>query len=1170
MSGGKDLEKSFSFLSDNPVEEDGFSGKGHKRSAKALANAIVHFSDDDRSIGLEGAWGSGKTTVVKMAEKELEREHPNKFSFFTFDLWENQSIEFRRSFLESFLYWSKSSISNKEYKDVENRVKGKTKEIVTTSKREFSVFGYIVMSSVFFLPFLLLWMSPFSASLRKQTYQGNNPVEVSVEYPWPLKTLIEYGHWFALGLIALVVLGFIVQTIYHWCSGASFRESLDKSFSLFARKSDKDTVKQTIRDGDPTQFEFHEIFFEILSLVQRDKRRIIFVLDNIDRLSKELIQETWSNVRSIFSHDSSRVKSEKAVVTAVVPYDRAHVVSVFENTDKEETALSGVVKEMSQSTYMMEDVFRKTFSAVIAVAPPITSDLEAFFYHCLDQALPNQIDGGQRYRVFQIFDFFLTDRATNPTPRQVKSFINDVAMLVFQWKGQISVEAIAIFLLHRGKLEADPKSLQQSDTIHPRYRHFTTADQLDSELAALAYNVEPDVALEVLLERDIIGALRNPDSKHLLDLASSPGFKSQLDRILNQHCAILASSSLEDFEVALTNYSKLELEESVEELCNKHFVGAIPSLVNFDTSSSNKHEALLKIVNCFPKKSIGRHLQEIAAWARKSFPKDDELTRDQGRVWIGLIGGFIDQVSKLHNEQLAISVASEISIPYSAQFYLGVALDCDEVKRCFTEFSSIAKQKSSELSTAIGEFGKESPKVFGYVWKELHYALSGPEKLSVFTYILGEVQNNSLDEQSIREAYFENLVKVAAVARNEISLVAQLQSAIESGALPWHAFKSSELEDWRGVAHAVWLAHICLGTKSVPNLSAPNHPTLGDMNPSHAWFKKCYAGSIPVNSLERIGELVIEGESVDSWVAALAESPAHRLYTDVVIEIFGSDKCPALNFETVISCYTVLKDALSDEKFDELLARVGTEAKIDEVKQIEVTRIPPLLVSLVVDRDEPIWIALSKHIDTHLQSITSDNWKLALLENNHDRELLVARGTGVYGAIPPNNLREPLVEFVVSILSGEYRPSDSLEKYESFWLALSTTSRNGAAKSVLELVSVKPVQSEGVEIAISAFPKLFEHLPLEKKPEIAVSKLLMPLLGNGLSRTIELVSTRASVWAECVKLSPDEVVSELNDYFDGYEANEDLQPQLAELRQKLNLPKPNRSSSSRKKTEDPT
>lgn len=48
-------------LIDEPTDQDWFQGKGHERTAEALARAIKNFRDKDRSIGLDGPWGSGKS-----------------------------------------------------------------------------------------------------------------------------------------------------------------------------------------------------------------------------------------------------------------------------------------------------------------------------------------------------------------------------------------------------------------------------------------------------------------------------------------------------------------------------------------------------------------------------------------------------------------------------------------------------------------------------------------------------------------------------------------------------------------------------------------------------------------------------------------------------------------------------------------------------------------------------------------------------------------------------------------------------------------------------------------------------------------------------------------------------------------------------------------------------
>ena len=94
-------------LTDLPSENDEFSGGGHQRTANALADTIVQFEGADRAIGLEGNWGSGKSTIVELAKKQLaDTDRAHKYHVFTFDLWANQTGHFKRSFLEAFLSWS--------------------------------------------------------------------------------------------------------------------------------------------------------------------------------------------------------------------------------------------------------------------------------------------------------------------------------------------------------------------------------------------------------------------------------------------------------------------------------------------------------------------------------------------------------------------------------------------------------------------------------------------------------------------------------------------------------------------------------------------------------------------------------------------------------------------------------------------------------------------------------------------------------------------------------------------------------------------------------------------------------------------------------------------------------------------------------------------------------
>ena len=90
------------FIQNKPCGIDKFDGGSQERLAKTIAR---HFCQNDsldeectlpRIIGIEGIWGSGKSNVVKMLERELSDD----YYFFEYDAWGHQEDLQRRSILE--------------------------------------------------------------------------------------------------------------------------------------------------------------------------------------------------------------------------------------------------------------------------------------------------------------------------------------------------------------------------------------------------------------------------------------------------------------------------------------------------------------------------------------------------------------------------------------------------------------------------------------------------------------------------------------------------------------------------------------------------------------------------------------------------------------------------------------------------------------------------------------------------------------------------------------------------------------------------------------------------------------------------------------------------------------------------------------------------------------
>lgn len=80
-------------LPDDPATSDELGG-AHQRVTKAISQ-LIKSESGGITVGLEGKWGSGKSTVVKLLENELPSSDRNRYSIFYFDAWAHEGDPLR-------------------------------------------------------------------------------------------------------------------------------------------------------------------------------------------------------------------------------------------------------------------------------------------------------------------------------------------------------------------------------------------------------------------------------------------------------------------------------------------------------------------------------------------------------------------------------------------------------------------------------------------------------------------------------------------------------------------------------------------------------------------------------------------------------------------------------------------------------------------------------------------------------------------------------------------------------------------------------------------------------------------------------------------------------------------------------------------------------------------
>ncbi len=275
-------------LDDLPVDIDKFAGRGHTAVAHAIAS-VVCSEPGGRVLGLQGPWGSGKSTIVRLLGKEIEaRDKSDKddVGVFTFDAWAHQGDPLRRSFLEQLLdqlaewHW----IPEADRDTQKGRLSGKTSRDKTKSSARLTPEGLAASLAALVVPI-------GAAAFANHFHSWHTP-------------LIFAG---AVLLLApfLVVLGFFV-------GGAAARQLAPDSraaklprFSFFAKEQQTETETERIEGGQPTSVEFEDIFAKALAGCLTDGKRLVIVLDNLDRVDQPVARELFATMQT-FTGTSTR------------------------------------------------------------------------------------------------------------------------------------------------------------------------------------------------------------------------------------------------------------------------------------------------------------------------------------------------------------------------------------------------------------------------------------------------------------------------------------------------------------------------------------------------------------------------------------------------------------------------------------------------------------------------------------------------------------------------------------------------------------------------------------------------------------------------------------------------------------------------------------------------
>ncbi|MGR3761913.1 P-loop NTPase fold protein [Roseobacteraceae bacterium NS-SX3] len=1059
---------------DKPTNEDLFDGKGHERTAVSLAQMIQEFDGKDRAIGLDGPWGSGKSSVVEIAEQHLENARKQKdvrHRFFTFDIWKSQGAGFRRSFLEHFVTWAQERFPEKrpELEEIEKGIHGRTQEIETNNRPILGWFGIIVLVLLPFLPIYYFW----AKNSLDEFWSRDIPEGAGV-----IDKIFDF-----LGLPPVIFLILFVLSTF-LVAGKKFKDgkgdidftSALSSVLLISSKQHQDhKVTQKVREIDPNDYEFHRTLREILGIIQSPDVKVVMVLDNIDRLPKKEIKDYWALVRSIFSrtHQSTSVEPEKTI-TAIVPYARNLIeVNVSDEGEDEQNTESQCITKLSS-----RELFSKTFDEVLSVSPPVLSNAREFFTEKLKYALPKQVSKDDGFRAYRIFCELLRNEGGTTTPRQVVSFVNDLSGLYVLHEGRFPLPTVAAYLAHQGMITSDPSKLNDEANLDSKIVKLASDQELPRHLAAMVFNVDAELAFQVLLD-DVIARAAVADSPDELErLSRSSGFDLRVDDVVKSNLDEWCSTG--DYRAAIENFARVlpsyggdakphiaaalvEGFEMIEgfEISQEEYV---PYLTLFDIAEKTDRPKLLR-----------RYLQSAFA----GIDALEEAAYETGQEFAEFLS-----YSKEHLEALDLGETLREELGHhtpnpSADFLFGLGVSIADSGFEFADFKNV-KITLPEDKDFFEDMATAKPALAKLALAQFKRAglLSNDSWVAVANACLSTCKDEEKGPEDVAD-----LLGVVCFSWRSLPEKRRGEIALSETLSEGQFFRnlgSGETEpSERAIANAFFLTgQTGLGQKlGDPRKLHPNgQQRVPDVSDEFTTFGDLILGE---SSLTEEQAIIISTKAkqaikvADPWIEFGQENRDHQAVEQVVRQVFSFDDPPHLTLHGLTSYFEYLQDLLGNAEYIDVLKRFDTRIDTEQISKINLKSVPKEFLTATHHAGGEGWQKFHEHVDTEFKAIDSTDWSAHIEEMDHTAQLLVEKLSTSGCSLDSAKFREPLIRVTLDVLSGMAAPSAEEGAIDILMSALDDSFRADIWRTIREKIT--DVTPESLENALHLFPKLLSE-----------------------------------------------------------------------------------------------
>ncbi len=525
-------------LDDLPSDADAFGS--HGPIADAIAD-MVRSEEGGKAVAIDGPWGSGKSTVVALLRNTLRAgDAQSSAQTLVFDAWSHRDDPLRRTFLE----WLMDELGSLgwivESDDPKNEWR-KLRDTLSKRRQEQTIERTPGLRTLGWVMAVLYLLAPVGLGLFLKVSE------------------IDSGWWPFVGLV-LLLLPFVL-TLASVIHQAAKKQPIAEAIALLVSKSTEIINSKTLQTPEPTSIEFQDFFSQIMRAAlprEEPERRLVLVIDNLDRMCHDDSLAIWSTMRTFFDLPRSREYSWLRRFWLVVPYDHHSLVRLWDQGYDESVGCNAEGNSLDRTHgrnssdiqtagfgsdgSMAESFIQKTFQVRFQVPPPVLSDWGCLLERTLAAALPDHKadEIHDVYRLYAAYRAVTTAQIPSPTPRELKMLANDLGAVHRQWCQR------GIPLVDQGLYVMLVRTIGQRRLIERLNDPVALiggpgnavlriiSNDWHRRLAAMAFNVPEDKAMQVLFGGQIEAHLPAGDADALCRHRDSDGFWQVCEQIVSE------------------------------------------------------------------------------------------------------------------------------------------------------------------------------------------------------------------------------------------------------------------------------------------------------------------------------------------------------------------------------------------------------------------------------------------------------------------------------------------------------------------------------------------------------------------------------------------------------------------------------------------------------------